>query len=94
MLRLRSLLAWLSLAQLAWGSTPSCDAETTPPALIPLRVGTEWFLNPDHLPLVVALRRGFFREAGLEVDDPPPDPPPDPFPATPYPHPYPTPTHP
>ena len=27
----------------------------------------EWFLNPDHLPLVVALREGYFAEAGLDV---------------------------
>jgi putative hydroxymethylpyrimidine transport system substrate-binding protein len=27
----------------------------------------EWFLNPDHLPFVVAKERGFFREEGLEL---------------------------
>jgi putative hydroxymethylpyrimidine transport system substrate-binding protein len=27
----------------------------------------EWFLNPDHMPLVAAKVRGFFREEGLEV---------------------------
>lgn len=27
----------------------------------------EWFLNPDHLPLVVAKEAGFFREEGLDV---------------------------
>ena len=48
MLRLRSLLAWLSLAQLAWGSTPSCDAETPSPALIPLRVGLVPTPYPPH----------------------------------------------
>ena len=25
---------------------------------IDLRLGLEWFLNPDHLPLIVALREG------------------------------------
>ena len=28
----------------------------------------DWFVNPDHGPLYVALERGYFREAGLEVD--------------------------
>ena len=27
----------------------------------------DWFLNPDHAPLVVAQEKGFFAEAGLEV---------------------------
>jgi len=35
---------------------------------VALRVGLEWFLNPDHLPLVVALREGYFAEAGLAVE--------------------------
>ena len=28
----------------------------------------DWFVNPDHGPLFVALERGYFRDAGLEVD--------------------------
>ena len=28
----------------------------------------DWFLNPDHAPLVVALEKGYFAEAGLEVE--------------------------
>lgn len=28
----------------------------------------DWFLNPDHAPLVVALQKGFFEEAGLAVE--------------------------
>ena len=27
----------------------------------------DWFVNPDHAPLYVALERGYFREAGLDV---------------------------
>jgi len=27
----------------------------------------EWFLNPDHLPFVVAKEQGFFREEGLDL---------------------------
>ncbi|MDX1531373.1 MAG: ABC transporter substrate-binding protein [Rhodothermales bacterium] len=33
-----------------------------------LRLGLEWFLNPDHVPLLVAEEKGWFREAGLEVE--------------------------
>eukprot|EP00966_Prymnesium_polylepis_P045486 1053363-Prymnesium_polylepis.1 len=32
-----------------------------------IRLGLEWFLNPDHLPLVVALSEGLFADAGLNV---------------------------
>jgi putative hydroxymethylpyrimidine transport system substrate-binding protein len=28
----------------------------------------DWFLNPDHAPLVVALQKGFFAEEGLDVE--------------------------
>ena len=34
----------------------------------PLVVLLDWFLNPDHGPLVVAQQRGYFAEAGLEVE--------------------------
>src|SRR5437660_12760625 len=30
-------------------------------------VALEWFLNPDHLPLVAAKEKGFFREEGLAL---------------------------
>ncbi len=33
-----------------------------------LTVILEWFVNPDHAPLVVAREKGFFAEAGLAVD--------------------------
>ncbi len=33
-----------------------------------LTVLLDWFVNPDHGPLIVALQKGFFREAGLEVE--------------------------
>ncbi|MEK6525617.1 MAG: ABC transporter substrate-binding protein [Nitrospirota bacterium] len=45
---------------------PSPRAKRSPhPPLITLAL--EWFLNPDHMPLVAAKVRGFFREEGLEV---------------------------
>ena len=33
-----------------------------------LRLGLEWFLNPDHAPLLLARDRGWFQDAGLEVE--------------------------
>lgn len=37
-----------------------------------LTVMLEWFVNPDHAPLVVAKELGLFEEAGLEVEFVPP----------------------
>ncbi len=28
----------------------------------------DWFVNPDHAPLIVAKEKGFFKEAGLDVE--------------------------
>ncbi len=28
----------------------------------------DWFVNPDHGPLIIAQQKGFFKEAGLEVE--------------------------
>ncbi len=33
----------------------------------PLTILLDWFINPDHGPLVVALEKGYFAQAGLEV---------------------------
>ncbi|MDJ0950730.1 MAG: ABC transporter substrate-binding protein [Alphaproteobacteria bacterium] len=33
-----------------------------------LTVLLDWFVNPDHAPLYVALEKGYFAEAGLEVE--------------------------
>ena len=32
-----------------------------------LRVALEWFLNPDHLPFIVAEAQGWFAEEGLQI---------------------------
>ena len=37
-----------------------------------LTVLLDWFVNPDHAPLVIAETRGFFKEQGLEVTIVPP----------------------
>ncbi len=33
-----------------------------------LHVSLEWFLNPDHLPLIAGIELGWFRDAGLELE--------------------------
>jgi ABC-type nitrate/sulfonate/bicarbonate transport system substrate-binding protein len=30
-----------------------------------LQLGLEWFLNPDHLPMIAGIELGWYREAGL-----------------------------
>ncbi|CAJ1951136.1 unnamed protein product [Cylindrotheca closterium] len=44
------------------------DASCTADGLTKIRLGLEWFTNPDHLPLVVAQKHGIFREFGLDVE--------------------------
>lgn len=34
----------------------------------PLTVLLDWFVNPDHAPLIVAKEKGFFADNGLDVD--------------------------
>jgi ABC-type nitrate/sulfonate/bicarbonate transport system substrate-binding protein len=33
-----------------------------------IRLGLEWFLNPDHVPLLIAQENGWFRDAGIELE--------------------------
>jgi ABC-type nitrate/sulfonate/bicarbonate transport system substrate-binding protein len=32
-----------------------------------LQLALEWFLNPDHLPLIAGIELGWFAQAGLEL---------------------------
>jgi len=57
---LRSVLA-ISTAVFVLSSTPVL-------ASAPLTVLLDWFVNPDHAPLVIAKEKGFFAENGLEVE--------------------------
>ena len=38
----------------------------------------DWFINPDHGPVIIANEKGLFKEAGLEVEIIPPANPSDP----------------
>ena len=33
-----------------------------------ITIGLDWFINPDHAPLIIAEKRGYFKEMGLEVE--------------------------
>ena len=33
-----------------------------------VKLAIEWFLNPDHLPLIVGMEQNFFKKKGLELD--------------------------
>ena len=33
-----------------------------------LKIGLEWFINPDHTPFFVAKELGWFKEEGLEIE--------------------------
>lgn len=46
------------------------QASTTPeaPPLKKYVVYLDWFLNPHHAPLVIGLKKGFFKEQGLDVE--------------------------
>ncbi|MGF9694427.1 ABC transporter substrate-binding protein [Rhizobium sp. 0TCS1.26] len=66
MKRLLPALATALLISLAPAAAQAADK---------LSVLLEWFVNPDHAPLVVAQEKGFFRDQGLEVElIPPADP--------------------
>ena len=54
---------WTAAVVLAFGLliTPASAAEK-------LTVLLDWFVNPDHAPLVIAKEGGFFERAGLDVD--------------------------
>lgn len=65
---MRKLLLATTIAAALLPAAPSLAADK-------LSVLLEWFVNPDHAPMVIASEKGFFAEAGLEVElIPPSDP--------------------
>ncbi len=56
---LRPLLLALSLSLALAGSAQAADK---------LTVLLDWFVNPDHAPLIVAREGGYFERAGLDVE--------------------------
>lgn len=53
-------LATALLLLVLWGANSTARAE-------PVTLLLDWFLNPDHAPIVVALQKGYFAEQGLEM---------------------------
>ena len=62
----RLVVAFLALAS-AVVTPPPAAAEDTK-----LTVLLDWFVNPNHAPLVIAAEKGFFADAGLDVTLVPP----------------------
>jgi ABC-type nitrate/sulfonate/bicarbonate transport system substrate-binding protein len=48
-------------------SSECSEESTTNKKLETIRLGLEWFTNPDHLPLIVAQKHGIFKSFGLDV---------------------------
>ncbi|MDX5362456.1 MAG: ABC transporter substrate-binding protein [Alphaproteobacteria bacterium] len=57
----RVLTAAVAAAILALGAAQAARAAE------PMTVLLDWFVNPDHAPLIVAEQRGYFAEEGLDV---------------------------
>ncbi len=57
---LRLLLALFMVCSVMSGTTPARAGEK-------ITLMLDWFVNPDHAPLIVAKEKGFFGERGLEV---------------------------
>jgi len=53
---------------LLWWGVLTAGATFSAAATDELNVMLDWFINPDHAPLFVALEKGFFNERGLEVN--------------------------
>ena len=57
----RSFLSIVAVAASLVSASPACAADK-------LTLVLDWFVNPDHGPIIVAEEMGFFAEQGLEVE--------------------------
>lgn len=55
------LFVLVGISTFAWGASKEDQKQQ------PVTVLLDWFVNPDHAPLYVALERGYFKERGLDV---------------------------
>ena len=46
---------------------PALSSAANPAALQKFTLMLEWFVNPDHGPIIVAERLGYFKESGLDI---------------------------
>jgi putative hydroxymethylpyrimidine transport system substrate-binding protein len=57
--------ATLGLGACGGGDDPSVGSASNPQ---PFSLELDWYVNPDHAGIYTALERGFFRQAGLDLD--------------------------
>lgn len=57
---LRLMMIWLMACMMTFAATSVRAGDT-------LTLVLDWFVNPDHAPLIVAKEKGFFQEQGLKV---------------------------
>lgn len=62
------LLALLLLTLLASACVPAATAEPTPVELTPVRLPVGYIPNVQFAPLYVAIEKGYYRDAGLDVN--------------------------
>ena len=55
------LIIILSLFTLSLASNVNASSEK-------LTIGLDWFINPDHAPLIIAKKRNFFKDLNLDVE--------------------------
>lgn len=69
-MRLKSLLlaAGIGLWTAATALLPPASAATSTVSAEKVTIMLDWFVNPDHAPLVIAKAKGFFADEGLDVD--------------------------
>lgn len=65
MLTRRTAFLLLTLGLLAAGLPAASRADDAPAKLT---LVLDWFVNPDHAPVLIAKEKGYFREAGLDVE--------------------------
>lgn len=51
-----------------FGFSVSAKASTPPQKLTQISLMLDWFVNPNHGPIIIAQQRGYFKQHGLEVD--------------------------
>lgn len=63
-LQLASMWSHAAKGDSACSASETCSDDTQQK----LRLSLEWFTNPDHMPLIVASKKGIFTELGLDVE--------------------------
>ena len=56
------LLSFLFFLKFVFYSSLSFSNETT------IKLGLDWFINPDHAPIIIADQYGYFKEEGLDIE--------------------------